>query len=141
MFRRCVLGTPRGISSVPGAAPKRPPSEHAFFLEASPKNTVGTLRRNTIGTLNQCPEPAFRDQLSPRPSFLPECQRIRTPIPPPDMISGDGAPQRGPDPKRRSEFQKPKRNPLKTKAGVQIQRPFSIPCPKDPDFRKNRYVY
>ena len=48
------------LPSVPG----RPrSSEHAFFPEASPENTVGTLRRNTIGTLNQCSEPAVRDQL------------------------------------------------------------------------------
>ena len=40
-----------------------PPPEHAFLPEASTNNTVGTLRRNTIGTLNQCSEPAFRDQL------------------------------------------------------------------------------
>ena len=39
-------------------------TEHRVFPEASPKNTVGTLQRNTIGTLNQCSEPAFRDQLS-----------------------------------------------------------------------------
>ena len=55
---------PRGKRSVPGAAASRPPTDHWKFPEASPKTTVGTLRRNTIGTLNQCSEPAFRDQLS-----------------------------------------------------------------------------
>ena len=34
-----------------------------IFPEASPKKAVGTLQRNTIGTLNQCSDTAFRDQL------------------------------------------------------------------------------
>ena len=53
---------------------------------------------------------------------LPKASRIRTPIPPPDMISRDGAPQRGPDPKRRS-----KRNSDPEKA------PSRILAPPHPD--------
>ena len=64
VFRPFFFGDASGNFPCSRAAAKRPPTEHAFFPEASPKNTVGTLRRNTIGTLNQCSEPAFRDQLS-----------------------------------------------------------------------------
>ena len=41
-------------------------------------------------------------------SFLHKVSRIRTPIPPSSTISRDEAPQRGPDPKRRSKIQNPK---------------------------------
>ena len=57
------LGDASGIFGGPGAAAKRSPPEHRVFPEASPQNEVGTLQRNTIGTLNPCSEPVFRDQL------------------------------------------------------------------------------
>ena len=98
------------------------PRNTRFFPEASPQNTVGTRRRNTIGTLNQCSEPAFRDQLSTASTFLHELQRIRTPIPPPDVIYRDGAPQRGPDPKRRSQ-----KNPTPQKLQAQFCPPPPVP--------------